>query len=86
MTDQMEDREQGQPGTETEQKQKKFEKRKILEAAILLAGVVSFWGFLYPELSLTEDEDIQIQSFIVTQIKELKEAFDDQQKCTHWSF
>lgn len=84
MTDQMEDREQGQPGMKTEQK--KFGKRKILEAAILLAGVVSFWGFLYPELSLTEDEDIQIQSFIVTQIKELKEAFDDQQKCTHWSF
>ena len=33
--------------------------RRIIEAAILLAGMVSFWGFLYPELSLTEDAQVK---------------------------
>jgi len=43
-------------------------RRKILEAAVLLAGMVSFWGFLYPELSLTEDT--QVKSYIAMHIKE----------------
>ncbi len=43
-------------------------RRRVMEAAILLAGMVSFWGFLYPELSLTEDA--QIRSFIAMHIKE----------------
>ena len=42
--------------------------RRIIEAAILLAGMVSFWGFLYPELSLTEDA--QVKSYIAMHIKE----------------
>lgn len=55
----------------------KIKKRTLLEAVLLLAGMVSFWGFLYPELSLSED--VEIRSFI-------KEVFDDKQKCAHWSF
>lgn len=43
-------------------------RRKVIEAAILLAGMVSFWGFLYPELSLTEDA--QVKSYIAMHIKE----------------
>ena len=27
---------------------------KIAEAAILLMGTLGFWGFVYPELSMTE--------------------------------
>ena len=42
--------------------------RRIIEAAILLAGMVSFWGFLYPELSLTEDA--QVKSYIAMHMKE----------------
>ena len=42
--------------------------RRVIEAAILLAGMVSFWGFLYPELSLTEDA--QVKSYIAMHIKE----------------
>lgn len=56
---------------------RRVRKRSFWEAALLLAGMVSFWGFLYPELSLSED--VEIRSFI-------KEVFDDKQKCTHWSF
>lgn len=56
---------------------RQVKKRSFLEAALLLAGMVSFWGFLYPELSLSED--VEIRSFI-------KEVFDDRQKCAHWSF
>lgn len=52
-------------------------KRTLLQAALLLAGMVSFWGFLYPELSLSED--VEIRSF-------MKEVFHDKQKCAHWSF
>lgn len=47
-------------------------RRKVIEAAILLAGMVSFWGFLYPELSLTEDA--QVKSFIAMHIKEWTQA------------
>lgn len=46
--------------------------RKVIEAAILLAGMVSFWGFLYPELSLTEDT--QVKSYIAMHIKEWAQA------------
>lgn len=61
-----------------EQKAKgQVKRRTLLEAALLLAGMVSFWGFLYPELSLSED--VEIRSFI-------KEVFDDKQKCAHWRF
>lgn len=52
-------------------------RRTLLKASLLLAGMVSFWGFLYPELSLSED--VEIRSFI-------KEVFDDKQKCAHWRF
>lgn len=47
-------------------------RRKVIEAAILLAGMVSFWGFLYPELSLTEDA--QVKSYIAMHIKEWAQA------------
>ena len=47
-------------------------RRKVIEAAILLAGMVSFWGFLYPELSLTEDA--QVKSYIAMHIKEWTQA------------
>ena len=43
-------------------------RRRVIEAAILLTGMVSFWGFLYPELSLTEDA--QVKSYIAMHIKE----------------
>ena len=46
--------------------------RRVIEAAILLAGMVSFWGFLYPELSLTEDA--QVKSYIAMHIKEWAQA------------
>lgn len=29
--------------------------RKIYETAIILIGTLSWWGFVYPELCLTED-------------------------------
>lgn len=47
-------------------------RRRVIEAAILLAGMVSFWGFLYPELSLTEDT--QVKSYIAMHIKEWTQA------------
>lgn len=47
-------------------------RKKVIEAAILLAGLVSFWGFLYPELSLTEDT--QVKSYIAMHIKEWTQA------------
>ncbi len=47
-------------------------RKKVIEAAILLAGMVSFWGFLYPELSLTEDA--QVKSYIAMHIKEWTQA------------
>lgn len=47
-------------------------RRKVIETAILLAGMVSFWGFLYPELSLTEDT--QVKSYIAMHIKEWTQA------------
>ena len=39
-------------------------RRKVIEAAILLAGMVSFWGFLYPELSLTEDAQVNMKEWV----------------------
>ena len=35
-------------------KVKKKRAAKIAEAAILLMGTLGFWGFVYPELSMTE--------------------------------
>lgn len=73
---------------------------RLLEAAILLAGTVSFWGFLYPEFSMAEDVCIKsrIWEYIVEQTssvgktdgknditwKIVEVAFNDKQKCTDW--
>lgn len=29
--------------------------RKVFEAAVILMGTLGWWGFVYPELCLTED-------------------------------
>ena len=71
---------------------------KLLEIAILLAGTMSFWGFLYPEFSMAEDVCIKskVLEYILNQspseeteldekIQEIIEvAFHDKQKCTDW--
>lgn len=69
-----------------------------LEAALLLAGTVSFWGFVYPELSMAEDVCIKsrIVEYILEQTSSAVKAEDgahraykiievasyDKQKCT----
>lgn len=36
--------------------------RKIYETAVILIGTLSWWGFVYPELCLTEDAYEQEES------------------------
>ena len=60
--------------------------RKILETAVILMGTVGFWGFVYPELTMTEEayefvaesqnEPIHIKCWIMEYLYQVKEQTD----------
>lgn len=63
----------------------RVEMKKIYEAAIILLSTLGWWGFVYPELCLTEDVyeekteaewvfgEIRIKSRIVEYVYQVKE-------------
>lgn len=60
--------------------------RKIWETAIILMGTVGFWGFVYPELTMsvetyelvgeTRNEPIRIKSRVMEYLYQVKEQTD----------
>lgn len=60
--------------------------RKIFETAVILMGTIGFWGFVYPELTMTEEtyelvvesqnESIHIKSWIMEYLYQVKKQTD----------